>query len=121
MAAWETLDVRLARPPSTAAIREGVKARQAVEAEQVYSGRDPSPLRHEMVPLAASGVASSQPARPCLASAWSTCRPMCRVLEVVSKAIGVLRSFSPHALAMSEAVGRRGIVLVTSGWVACSS
>ena len=42
---------------------------------------------------------------------------MCRVQEVVSEASEMLRSSSPHALAISEAVGRRGIVVVTSGWV----
>ena len=38
---------------------------------------------------------------------------MCRVPEVVSEASEMLRSSSPHALAISEAVGRRGIVVVT--------
>jgi hypothetical protein len=46
--------------------------------------------------LAASGVASSQPVRPCLASAWSSCRPMFRVKEVVSEASEMLRSSTPH-------------------------
>ena len=36
---------------------------------------------------------------------------MCRVQEVVSEASEMLRSSSPHALAISEAVGRRGIVV----------
>ena len=46
---------------------------------------------------------------------------MCRVPEVVFEASEVLRSFSPHALAMSEAMGRHVVVIVTSDGMACSS
>ena len=56
-----------------------------------------------------------------LASAWTSCRPMFRVKEVVSEAGEMLRSSIPHAAVTSEAVGRHGIVIVTSDWVACSS
>ena len=134
MVAWKSLDVRLLTmhhgrdtgdpegPSESEPVREArPRARQAVEAERVHSGRDPSPLRHERGALAASGVASSQPTRPCLASAWSSCRPMFRVKEVVSEASKVLRSSSLHPLMMSEAVARRSIVIVTSDGVACSS
>ena len=61
--------------------------------------------------MAASSVASSQPARPCLASAWSSCRPMFGVKEVVSEASEMLRSSIPHAAVTSKAVGRQGIVM----------
>ena len=53
--------------------------------------------------------------------AWSSCRPMFRVKEVVSEASEMLRSSIPHAAVTSEAVGRHGIVIVTCDWVACSS
>ena len=88
----------------------------------MHSGRDPSPPRRERGALAASGVASSQPPRRYLASPRSTCRPVCRVPEVGPRASEVLGPSSTHALGMSEAVARHGIVIVTSGWVTyCTS
>ena len=83
----------------------------------MHSGRDTIPPRRERGALAASGVASSQPPRRYLASPRSTCRPVCRVPEVGPRASEVLGPSSTHALGMSEAVARHGIVIVTSGWV----
>ena len=75
----------------------------------MHSGRDPSPPRRKRGALAASGVASSQPPRRYLASPRSTCRPVCRVPEVGSRASEVLGPSITHALGMLEAVARHGI------------
>ena len=115
MASWTNRESQLLHS-RMAAMREALKgrvnqspwarprARQVVEAERVHSRRDLGPPRWKRGPLVTCSVVSSQPARPCLASAWSACRPMCRLLEAVSEASAMLRSSSTHALAISEAV-----------------
>ena len=132
MVAWKSLDVRLLTMhhgrdmggPEGPSESEPVRLAPVLAKRSRPSGYIVDAIqaltRGAVWPLPASPP-SSQPARPCLASAWSSCRPMFRVKEVVSEASEMLRSSIPHAAVTSEAVGRHGIVIVTSDWVACSS
>ena len=65
------------------------------------------------------GIASFQPSQRCLATAVSMCRPMFHVREVDSATSEVLRSSSPHALVMSEALACGRTVRGSSDRVAC--
>ena len=88
----------------------------------------PSPWAADVVPVlsctcrarsATLGIASSQPSRRCSATAVSMCRPMFHVRDVVSAASEVLRSSSPYALVMPEALACRRIFLVSPARVPC--
>ena len=62
--------------------------------------------------LAASGVASNQPAWRYFSTPWSTFRPVFRVPDVGYRANEVLGPSSTHALGMFDAVVRPAVYLI---------